>query len=44
MEKQGFDMTSWPLPVRQKTELLVFLKNILSSYKNYRLVNLIRIG
>lgn len=44
MEKQGIDMTKWSLPERQKTDLLKFLRDILSSYKNYRLVNLIRIG
>lgn len=44
MESQGIDMDPWPLPVRQKTELMEFLRRILSSYKNYRLVNLIRIG
>ena len=44
MEKQGIDMDPWPLPVRQKTELMTFIKTILSSYKNYHLINLIRIG
>lgn len=44
MERQGIDMTKWPLPVRQKTDLLRFLREVLSSYKNYHLVNIIKIG
>ena len=44
MESQGINMDSWPLPVRQKTELMEFLRRILSSYKNYRLINILRIG
>ena len=44
LEAQCIDMDPWPLPVRQKTELMTFLKTILSSYKDYKLVNLIRIG
>ncbi len=44
MESQGIPMAEWPLPVRQKTELMEFLKTILTSYKNYRLINILRIG
>ena len=44
LEAQCINMDPWPLPVRQKTELMTFLKTILSSYKDYKLVNLIRIG
>lgn len=44
MEKQGIDMTKWSLPERQKTDLLRFLREVLSSYKDYHLVNIIRIG
>lgn len=44
MEKQGIDMTKWSLPERQKTDLLKFLREVLSSYKNYHLVNIIKIG
>ena len=44
LEAQCIDMDPWPLPVRQKTELMEFLKTILSSYKDYHLINLIRIG
>ena len=44
LESQGIPMTEWPLPVRQKTDLMTFLKTILSSYKDYSPVNLIRIG
>ena len=44
MESQGIPMAEWPLPVRQKTELMEFLKTVLSSYKSYKLINLIRIG
>ena len=44
LEAQCIDMDPWPLPVRQKTDLMTFLKTILSSYKDYKLVNLIRIG
>ena len=44
MEAQCIDMDPWPLPVRQKTDLMTFLKIIISSYKDYRIVNLIRIG
>ena len=44
MESQGIPMAEWPLPVRQKTDLMTFLKTVLSSYKDYRLINLIRIG
>jgi hypothetical protein len=44
LEAQCIDMDSWPLPVRQQTELMDFLRAILSSYKDYRLINLIRIG
>jgi hypothetical protein len=44
LEAQCIDMDPWPLPVRQKTELMEFLKTILSSYKDYHLINIIRIG
>ena len=44
LESQGIPMAGWPLPVRQKTDLMTFLKTILSSYKDYSPVNLIRIG
>ena len=44
MEAQCIDMDPWPLPVRQKTELMEFLRRILSSYKDYHLINIIRIG
>lgn len=44
LEAQCIDMDPWPLPVRQKTDLMEFLKTILSSYKDYHLINLIRIG
>ena len=44
MERQGIDMTKWSLPERQKTDLLKFLREVLSSYKNYHLVNIIKIG
>ena len=44
LESQGIPMAEWPLPVRQKTNVLDFLKSVASSYKNYHLVNLIQIG
>ena len=44
MERQGINMTKWSLPERQKTDLLKFLREVLSSYKNYHLVNIIKIG
>ena len=44
LEAQCIDMDPWPLPVRQKTNVLDFLRSILSSYKDYHLVNLIQIG
>ena len=44
MKKQGINMTKWSLLERQKTDLLKFLREVLSSYKNYHLVNLIKIG
>ena len=44
MESQGIPMSEWPLPVRQKTELMEFLRRILSSYKDYHLINILRIG
>lgn len=44
MERQGINMSKWSLPERQKTDLLKFLREVLSSYKNYHLVNIIKIG
>lgn len=44
MESQSIPMAEWPLPVRQKTELMEFLRRILSSYKDYHLINILRIG
>ena len=44
LESQGIPMAEWPLPVRQKTNVLDFLRSVLSSYKDYHLVNLIQIG
>lgn len=44
MVKSGFDMSHWELPSRQKVYILEFLKEILSSYKDYHLINLIPIG
>ena len=44
MEAQCIDMDPWTLPVRQKTDLMEFLRRILSSYTDYHLINLIRIG
>ena len=44
MAKSGFDMSNWELPSRQKVYILDFLKEILSSYKDYNVINLIPIG
>lgn len=44
LESQGIPMTEWPLPVRQKTNVMDFLRSVISSYKDYHLVNLIKIG
>ena len=44
LESQGIPMAEWPLPVRQKTNLMDFLRSVISSYKDYHLVNLIKIG
>lgn len=44
LESQGIPMAEWPLPVRQKTNVMDFLRSVISSYKDYHLVNLIQIG
>lgn len=44
LTEAGFDMSQWELPSRQKTSILDFLKDILSSYKDYQVLNLIPIG
>lgn len=44
MATSGFDMTNWELPIRQKTSFIEFLKSVVSSYKDYHLINLIEIG
>lgn len=44
LTEAGFDMSHWELPSRQKVYILEFLKDILSSYKDYHLLNLITIG
>lgn len=44
LEAQGFDLSSWPYHRRKQTPLLEFLRSILSSYKDYHLVNLIQVG
>ena len=44
MTEAGFDMTSWELPIRQKTPFKEFLTSICSNYKDYHLINLIEIG
>lgn len=44
MDAQGFDLSSWPYHKRKRTPLMEFLRSVLSSYKNYHLVNLIQIG
>ena len=40
----GFDMDRWKLRSRQKTDMMVFLKDIFSRYKDYRLINILSIG
>ena len=42
--KAGFDMDRWKLRARQKTDLMVFLKDIFSKYKDYHLINILSIG
>ena len=44
LTEAGFDMTNWELPIRQKTPFIEFLKSVVSSYKDYHLINLIEIG
>lgn len=44
MTESGFDMSDWELPTRQHTPFREFLKSVVSSYKDYHLVNLIEIG
>lgn len=44
MEENGFDMTHWTLPDRQKIEFKEFLWKLVEGYKDYHLINLIEIG
>lgn len=42
--KAGFDMDEWKLRARQKTNMMDFLKDIFSKYKDYHLINILSIG
>lgn len=44
MEESGFDMSGWCCYKRRKTPFMDFLKDVVSKYKDYHLVNLIKIG
>ena len=44
MTAAGFDLSNWDITRRMKTPLLEFLKDVLSSYKDYELLNLIEIN
>ena len=44
LTEEGLDVSDWGINKRQKTEFKVFLREILSSYKDYNIINLIEIG